>query len=244
MFVNIVLLYGQSQPVGEKLFVGAICGAITTFIIWLIQKRDKKKEVKEEKKQQQLYTRQVQRDIASDFSSNHDYADVDYIHLYNELKAKCDPANFMNPYNSKKVEISNSIYSQLDIYKYDIDALIRLRNLAIKELGLSFSTTALFNRLCRIYNPSNFMGVSYDAKKLSAANKIYGRILQNKDNIIELERIAKENNVSHHKKVMASKNVSPDGANSNSEGASTYTVYVLILILLIILCIYFSNKPQ
>lgn len=46
------------------------------------------------------------------------------------------------------------------------------------------------------------MGKNYDAEKLSAANKIYAQIQQKKDDIIELERIAKDNNICLHKKTI------------------------------------------
>ena len=37
--------------------------------------------------------------------------EIDYSFLYKDLLDKCNPSNYMNPYDAKKVEISNSIYS-------------------------------------------------------------------------------------------------------------------------------------
>ncbi len=115
------------------------------------------------------------------------------MNLYDEFKIKCNPANYLNPYNAEKVDISNSIYSQLDSNKNSVDLLILLRNQAINQLGISFSAKIIYEKLCSIYNPANFIGDNYNPEKLYAANKIYSIIQQNKDIVIELEKIVKEN---------------------------------------------------
>ena len=98
----------------------------------------------------------------------------------------------MNPYDAEKVGVANSIFSRLEENKDNVGELIQLRNQAILKLGISFSASTMFECLSKIYNPSKFMGKNYDAEKLLAANKIYDKILQNKNNIIELEKIAKD----------------------------------------------------
>ena len=188
-----VFLYGQSKNWGEEFFVGALTSLFFGIIIWIYNRNKTKKEIENT-------TRQVQQDIAKEarlntvlFSSKE--FDFDYSHLYGELVNKCNPSNYMNPYDPKKVEISNSIYSQLKENQNNISELIKLRNRAIKELNIEFSAKELFEKLSLIFNPSNYINENYDATKLYAANKIYAQIQDFKDNIIELERIVSENKI-------------------------------------------------
>ena len=103
----LVLLYGQSQSMGEEFFVGAMSAIFFSIIIWLFNKRKQKKDIEET-------TKQVQQDIVKEAKENVCLAssfEIDYSFLYKDLLDKCNPSNYMNPYDAKKVEISNSIYS-------------------------------------------------------------------------------------------------------------------------------------
>lgn len=103
----LVLLYGQSQSMGEEVFVGAISALFFSIIMWLFNKRKQKKDIEET-------TKQVQQDIVKEAKENVCLAssiEIDYSFLYKDLLDKCNPSNYMNPYDAKKVEISNSIYS-------------------------------------------------------------------------------------------------------------------------------------
>lgn len=187
----LVLLYGQSQSMGEEVFVGAISALFFSIIMWLFNKRKQKKDIEET-------TKQVQQDIVKEAKENVCLAssiEIDYSFLYKDLLDKCNPSNYMNPYDAKKVEISNSIYSQIEENKNNTTELIKLRNRAIKELNIKFSSEVLFEKLTQVFNPSNFINENYDAVKLYAANKIYSQILKYKDNIVELERIAIDNQI-------------------------------------------------
>jgi hypothetical protein len=178
---------------GERFFVGAIDGLILAVIIYFVQKRRKKKEKKQYEKalKEEIYH---ESSLQTKFSSN--TIEVDYYNtLYDELKEKCNPANYMNPYNAEKVEISNQIYSQLDSNKDNIYFLIELRNLAIKKLGISFSAKELFEKLSMIYNPNNYIGEKYDADKLHVANQVYAKIQKISEDIVGLEKLAKENGI-------------------------------------------------
>lgn len=60
--------------------------------------------------------------------------------LYEELKARCAPENFMNPYEPEKVSRANELYSDvLATNAQDEEKLKELRLRAIEELGIKFS---------------------------------------------------------------------------------------------------------
>ena len=118
------------------MFIGALSGLVISIFIWLMNKRSAKKEQKEAELVKEQQTKQVQKEIALEVVSKHIYDDfLDYSNLYEELREKCNPSNYMNPYNAEKVEIANSIFSQLDGFKDDVDTLVLLRNQAINKLG-------------------------------------------------------------------------------------------------------------
>ena len=113
-----------------------------------------------------------------------------YDSLHEELKARCAPENFMNPYELEKVSRANKLYSEiLSIDKNDDEKLKLLRLRAMEELGIKFSTEQLFEKLTAACNPKNFTGDSYNEERLELANGLYQQILMNADDIFALEEI-------------------------------------------------------
>lgn len=115
----------------------------------------------------------------------------DFANLHEEMLQKCNPKNFMHPYDSTKIEIANEIYEQVR-NNYNEDLLVLLRNRSINELNISFSTINLYSKLVKACNPENFVDDNYDPDKLIKANSLFPKIKKNADNIIELESIEKE----------------------------------------------------
>lgn len=116
-----------------------------------------------------------------------------YQNLHAELKAKCAPENFMNPYDPDKVSKANVLYAE--IIATDTQAEEKLKSFrlrAIEELGVKFSTEELYEKLTAACNPKNFTGDSYNKERLELANLFYQQILKNADNIFALEEIEKE----------------------------------------------------
>ena len=110
--------------------------------------------------------------------------------LHTELKVRCDPQNFMQPYEPEKVSRANKLYSEiLSIDKNDDEKLKLLRLRAMEELGIKFSTEQLFEKLIAACNPKNFTGDSYNKERLELANGLYQQILMNADDIFVLEEI-------------------------------------------------------
>lgn len=183
----------MSDSMGEKFFIGAIQGIIGAIILYFWLRRSKKKE---KKQYENSLKEEIYHDSSSQSNDSDNIIEVDYYNtLYDELKERCDPAKYMEPYNAEKVEISNNIFSQLDTNRNNIYELIKLRNYAIKKLGLTFSAKELYDKLSKIYNPNNFVGDKYNADKLHVANQIYAKIQRSSDDIVELENIAKENSI-------------------------------------------------
>ena len=110
--------------------------------------------------------------------------------LYNELKARCAPENFMSPYEPDKVSRANELYSQvLSTNMNDDTALKALRLKAMEELGVIFSTQQLYTKLTNACNPRNYTGANYNKKQLELANQLSQLVQMNADNVIALEKL-------------------------------------------------------
>ena len=115
--------------------------------------------------------------------------DTIYESLYAELKIKCNPNKFMVPYDKERVSQANELYRQLmETSPQNEETLRQLRSKAIKELGVCFSSKALFQFLCNTCHPRNFMS-PYNAEKVEIANKLYAQVLEKAYNIEALENI-------------------------------------------------------
>ncbi len=159
-----------------------------------------------------------------------------YPNLYAELKARCAPENFMNPYEPDKVTRANELYSRvLSIDEKDDSSIKSLRQQAMDELGAKFSTEQLYNRLTDACNPKNFTGEAYNKDRLDLANQLYQSVLKNADNIIELEIIevkAKELIEAHE-----NKHPTPGGKPESYIG---YLIFMGIISISIIIAVLFS----
>lgn len=104
-----------------------------------------------------------------------------------ELLEKCNPSIFMNPYNHDKVEISNSIIIKVG----DATCLEDLRELRgmVISLGVEISTSQIFDYLTTVCNPINYIGTK---DLFTSVNNIYSRILESKNNMMELEKILEQ----------------------------------------------------
>ena len=115
-----------------------------------------------------------------------------YDSLYEELLDKCNPKNFMEPYDKKKVDAAILIYNDLSRIDKTNEKHIRvIRDRATLELGIKVSTDRLYNELIDYCNPQNFLtAVPFQADLLQAANHFYAEVRANKNDIHELERLS------------------------------------------------------
>lgn len=109
-----------------------------------------------------------------------------YRSLYTEMKIKCNPNNWMEPYNYEKVALSTELMCQIEANKCDDKKLIELRQMAVKELGIRISTAALYEELIYKLDPRKY---SENVKHMQIVNRFYHQVLLNADKIEKLENI-------------------------------------------------------
>lgn len=108
-----------------------------------------------------------------------------YDTTYDEIINKCHPRLFMADYDYDKVRIANEIYTSAKAWKGNKEKEKQLRKRAQAELGITFSTERLFDKLTDCLHP----GLYVDKPNFDYANKLYNQVLINADNIDALEEI-------------------------------------------------------
>lgn len=190
----ILSVFLAAQSIGERIFIGVVSSLFLSVVIYVRQQVQEKKKSKEYTEKQTIeIQKKILTDSAITLSNNNFRIPVKcYSTLYEELKEKCNPINFMNPYDAEKINISNDIFSKLDSCAKNIYQLIQLRNRAIRELGISFSSKEIYEKLSEAYNPIKYTRENYDSQKLKTANQIYSKIQSKKNDLIGLEEIARD----------------------------------------------------
>lgn len=109
--------------------------------------------------------------------------------LWYVLERKCNPQNYMSPYNKEMVDKANSIYAELQkTDKSDEISLKEIRRRIESELQISFIDKDEIESLKLIANPSNYMQ-PYNAEKVALANELYARLQDETIHIDELDSI-------------------------------------------------------
>ena len=112
--------------------------------------------------------------------------------LWYVLERKCNPQNYMSPYNKEMVDKANSIYADLqETDKSDEISLKEIRRRIESELQISFIDKDEIESLKFIANPSNYMQ-PYNAEKVSLANELYAKLQDEIIHIDELESIKEQ----------------------------------------------------
>lgn len=115
-----------------------------------------------------------------------------YYYIFDELYDKCDPKKYMNPYDYEKVKIANNLFRKIMENRDNEDELIKIREEAVNQLGITLSTERLFKELSETLNPRNFCD---DSDNLALANEFYNQVLSNADNLKFLEEQSKDSQV-------------------------------------------------
>lgn len=109
--------------------------------------------------------------------------------LWYVLERKCNPQNYMSPYNKEMVDKANSIYAELQkTDKSDEISLKEIRRRIESELQISFIDKDEIESLKFIANPSNYMQ-PYNAEKVALANELYAKLQDETIHIDELDSI-------------------------------------------------------
>ena len=117
-----------------------------------------------------------------------------YPSLYEELLDKCDPKNFMEPYDQAKVEKAIRVYGDLQkADKKDTNRLREIRDRAMQDLGITVSTDSLYKELIGYCDSRNFRkDGDFPTEVLLVANQFYAQVLANKHDIHALEKLASQ----------------------------------------------------
>lgn len=112
--------------------------------------------------------------------------------LWYVLERKCNPQNYMSPYNKEMVDKANSIYAELQkTDKSDEISLKEIRRRIESELQISFIDKDEIESLKFIANPSNYMQ-PYNAEKVALANELYAKLQDETIHIDELDSIKEQ----------------------------------------------------
>ena len=112
--------------------------------------------------------------------------------LWYVLERKCNPQNYMSPYNKEMVDKANSIYAELQkTDKSDEISLKEIRRSIESELQISFIDKDEIESLKFIANPLNYMQ-PYNAEKVALANELYAKLQDKTIHIDELDSIKEQ----------------------------------------------------
>lgn len=116
--------------------------------------------------------------------------DTIYVSLFDEIETKCNPDLFINSDN-RLFDAATSIYGELMTKRGSCDHdLVYLRNRAINELGIHFSTRAKCKHLMQYFDPRVYTGMEpFDAERVTEAKRYYDRMQAVKDDIRALEQL-------------------------------------------------------
>lgn len=124
--------------------------------------------------------------------------DTIYIDLFDEMETKCNPKRYLQgDADPQLFESANQIYGELMKLSQQKglrdEDLTHLRNRAIRELGVTFSTRKICDRLSQYFDPNIYIDMTpYDAERVAAAKKYHDRLEENRRDILALEQLAAE----------------------------------------------------
>lgn len=117
-----------------------------------------------------------------------------YSSLYAELWDKCNPKNFMEPYDQARVDKAILIYGDLQkVDRNDDNRLREIRDRAMRDLGITISTDRLYKELIEYCDPQNLLkDDNFQTEALRIANQFYAQVRANKNDIHALEKLASQ----------------------------------------------------
>lgn len=108
-----------------------------------------------------------------------------------ELLSKCDPSQFMNPYNHDKIAIANDCILKIEAAS-SLSELKLIRSI-VSQLGIHVDPSQIYKYLLQICNPTNFTG---KIEEFQLANNLYQRIINSEMDYEVLEEILDDAHIS------------------------------------------------
>lgn len=227
----LIILSISEKGLIEPMVTGILSCFLFSFILFFINFIRRKIIKSKGKKEIEDFIYNIDLNILKDLG-------IDYSDLFDELEKKCNPSNFLNPYDASKVKVSNSIYSKLKYSKGNILQLRELRNQAIIDLNVKFSTEKIYDKLSEIVDPSKYINENYDAEKLEIANNLYNQIQKNKDNITKLENIIINNQNEISKLIILENKIQELSNIENKRDIDYPAIYFLVSFVLLLILIF------
>lgn len=111
--------------------------------------------------------------------------------LKQSILTRCNPKNFMKPFDKDKIELANKLYAQtLNTPETDTDTLRNIRIEAEDGLSVSFVDERNIASLKSFCNPQKYMK-HYDPQKVSLAIELYSILSSDKINVDTFDEVKK-----------------------------------------------------
>lgn len=123
------------------------------------------------------------------------FEEKEYDSLYDEIADKCHPNRFLdNDSDRGAFSVANGIYYELLQRKGCSDEQLKdLRNRAIFELGIHFSTKNQYEYLSAFFDPRIYTQMDpYPFERVEKAKQFYDSLNDNRYDIIALEQLEKD----------------------------------------------------
>lgn len=174
------------NSLGEKIFIGVLTGLTIGLFFFFKDKRNARKESKRIEFENQEKGKRSYHDALHEIVNESNVGDIISIEeIRNLLIDQCNPKNFCEPFDTKKIEAATQIYVSLKSETWPLN-IKTLWQLAENSLGVYLDSTSLYEILSKIYNPTNFVDENFDELKFRAANKAFSYINEHKDSLREL----------------------------------------------------------
>lgn len=236
-------LIGRDRKIGSG--GGFILGLLLGILGWIIAALSQADvPTKDDIKKMSDESNSTQYKESAELSYNGEDNNI-YDTLYDELIDKCSPNNFLEEaqFNSERFNKANQIYAELLSKKQASDNnLIDLRDKAIDELGIHFSTKKKYDYLMQFLDPKLYIEPSnlYDAERVAEASKYYTILVQNKTDIKALEQLeslasnfiakGKADGIDKKAKKLKKKNNSLEMGRENEKKNNIIAALVILLI--------------
>lgn len=195
--MNNLITLVELEPIGERFFIGILTAlTIYLFFSYLDKRSDKRTKRKEESalkiKKEILYQNTI-RNIAKGYTTTLKHV-IDGLNVKSQLLDKCNPRNFLSPYNPQKVNIATMLYAELQSGKKETP-LNQIWDEAEAKLGIFLDAETIFNELSNIFNPNRFVGNNFNETTLLVCNRAYDYIQNNRTNLRNLLEFTENLNI-------------------------------------------------